>query len=130
MQQGLDGAFATVFAALGQHGFGLFGCGRLNVPAQHAAVKRFKNLAAAGAGAQQKNDADVGARKVLHQPRQQLHFMVGQRAGVMNNHNAGNRLDARHLHGLLHRLAGQHLVEAGQHGGSVGREIDFQLSGR
>ena len=92
LKQCFDSAFATVFTALGQHGFGLIGCGSLNVPTQHAPVKGLKNFAAAGAGAQEQNDANIGAGKILNQAGQQLHFMVGERAGVVHDHDAGGRL--------------------------------------
>ena len=129
-EQCFDRTFAAVFTALLQHGLSLLGSRCFNVPSQHAAVKRVKHLAALGAGPQQQHDAYVRARKVLHQTRQQLDFVVSQSASVMHDPDSGRRVKARQLHGLLHRLCCQHVIETRQHGRRVSRKINLQRTQR
>ncbi len=83
-------------------------------------------MAALNAGAEQQHDTNIGTGKVLHQTGQQLDLVVSQSASVVDYPDSGRRVQTWQLHGLLHRLFGQHVIKAGQHGSSVRWKIDLQ----
>ena len=125
-QQGAHDPFATLRAGLFHQDLGLFSSGRLDFPIENAPAKCGQQLLLLAGGIKQHDHADVGTGKMLHQPGQQLDFVVRQGAGVMHDPDFGRRVVKFGPHRVFDRVVLQHLIKTGNECLGAGGEADFQ----